>query len=216
MGKYIVIICMIVLLSFAAYAADTPKDGITTQVGESGKVTETGAQTAVAVEGGNITTLNISTAASTGRWQGFVGNTSGSLALGRGADILFSFGNAEFDSVFATTTNALDWGNLQASTANAVDTQWGFSVGADQAADAFTGSNSIEGITVPTVSLTGAFLCGLFQDRVTASSKDHFAFGGEVYTPAKAGFDNGEYNYEIIVPTEDNTETYYLYLSLAE
>lgn len=215
MKKFIIGLILVVgLCATAIYAINDAAHGEVTQ-DNVGSFTETTGNT-VTAEGGNVSNLNIYSNMSTYRWQGYVGNVSGDLSLGRDNNTLYHFGSAEIDTVFATTSSDYAWATLEASTAAEVDTQWGFSDGADQAVDAYTDSNDIEGITVPTVTLEGAHVCGLFDDGSVAA-KTNFAFGANVTEGGMAGFDGDFYEYEVMVPTPaQSTETYYFYVSLVE
>ena len=213
MKKVLIALIMASVCITAAFAIDDPA-GVTVTEDNRGTLTATSAATNIA-EGGNVSDLNLETNTSTIRWAGFVGNVSGEVNLGRGTDVLYSFGDAEFSTVFATTSAAYAWSTLEAGTAASVDTVWGFSAGADQAVDAFTGSTAIESITVPTVTFEDAtFTAGIFDDGSSAVKND-FAFGAPVLAAA-AGFSGKDVEYEIMVPTtEGGTDTYYFYVTLS-
>jgi hypothetical protein len=217
MKKLLVVMVVVFALAMSAFAADTPKNGVTTQVGGSGSLTETGAQSAVAAEGGNVTTLNLSTDSSTNRWQGYVGNVSGTLRLGRGASTLFDFGAAgasSFSFVFASTGTSFDWENLVAGTAAAIDTAWSYGAGADTADasdSAADGTVSVDGEDAPFFAL-GNFATGIFHDGAGAAKTD-YAFACPVSTAA--GFEGTPVDYELMVPADGTTDSYYFYLALA-
>jgi len=217
MKKLFLFVAVMLLSVSVALAIDTPADAAVVESNEGTYTESPASPDSVVAEGGNVSDLNIESNMSTVRWQGFVGNVSGSLNLGRGSDVLYSFGDAAIDTVFATTqSTGYAWGSLEAGAATDVDTVWGFSDGSDQAVDAFTGSSVLEGISaIPTVNLVGNFLTGIF-DIGSSAAKTDFAFGANV-SSAKAGFDGGSYEYELMVPTTSaGTDTYYFYLSLLE
>lgn len=189
--------------------------GSATTVGSSGRLTETTAGSATAV-GGNVTSVNVDTNMSTLKWQGFYGTVDGNVSLGVDDDIFYGFGAATFDTIYVTTNNALDWSNLRASTAAAIDTAWSFSDAdhVDQAVDVFVGTDSFGGIaSVPSADI-GSFKMGLLDDG-GGSAKANMAFAGQIQNPAVAGFDGSNYNYQVMVPVNGaSTETYYFYVSL--
>ena len=217
MKKIFLFVVIIILSTFINYAITDANPSAIQESNEGRYAESPTSPDSVVAEGGNVSNLNIESNSSTGRWQGFVGNVSGSLNLGRGSDVLYSFGDAEIDTVFATTNaSGYNWASLEAGSASDVDTIWGFGNGADQAVDAFTGSDVLEGIlSIPTVTLVGNFITGIF-DWGTSSSKNDIVFGANV-SNAKSGFDGADYEYELMVPTTNQgTDTYYFYLSLLE
>ncbi len=183
-----------------------------------GRYTQTDSGTAVA-EGGNVSLLNLSASLTTHRWQGFLGSVSSNLALGNGSSVLYNFGKARLDTVFATTNSgAYSWLTLQAGADTDVNDLWAFdgTGGADNATTAFNATSTVKGISVPAAKTTGGFITGLFNDGTNAG-KDNIAFGAVVYNPAKPGLDGVNYEYQLMVPTNTaSTETYYFYVSLAE
>ncbi len=207
---------MLILTAGLVCSINTP-DGVSLAESNEGSLTETSLESKIA-EGGNVSNLNLDTNLSTQRWQGFVGNVTGNLSLGRSTNLLYNFGSAEIDTVFATTeSGTFDWANLAAATVSEVDTQWSFSNGADQAVDAFTGTATLEGVAaVPTVTLGGGFLSAIFDDGAAVAAKTDLVFAANV-TAAAAGFDGASYEYELMVPTTTSgTDTYYFYVSLLE
>ena len=183
-----------------------------------GNFTQSSPSSSVA-HGGQVSQFYLSANASTHRWQGYVGNVSGVVALGNGSDILLNFGAPEYDAVFATYASGIySWGTLTAGEPVAVDNLWGFAKGKDMAINIFNASATFANLTsaVPVTQAAGNFITGIFNNG-TNSSKENLAFGAQIYYPAKTGLGGNEYQYELIVPTPtDGDETYYFYLRLAE
>ncbi len=215
---FLVIIASIVaVMAMAAFTLAIPDPSGAVGTAEwVGNFTQSTASSTTA-HGGQVSQFYLAANSTTHRWQGYLGNVTGVLALGNGSDILLNFGAPEFDTVFATTNSgAVPWTTLQAGAAADVDTQWGFSTGKDTAVTAFNTTATLAGISVPVATATGDFLTGVFNDGSSAA-KDNHVFGAEVYSTAKAGLGGNEYQYELVVPTPtDGDETYYFYVRLAE
>jgi len=174
----------------------------------------------VTAQGGNVTRVDTQRNTSTVKWQGFYGNTTGNLKLGLNQDTLYDFGSTTIaaDAVYAAQDPDFDFANLDNTTAAQVDTAFGFGVPADidQTVDIYTGNiAAIDGlVNVPAATLQDTnFQCYLVDDTNTAVVND-FAFGGEVQAAGAVGFDGATWQYELMVPINAGTPTYYFFLSI--
>jgi len=202
-------IILIVLLAAYVYA----QSGATTDIIDTGRLTETGAGNATA-QAGNVTMINLSSTSSTTRWQGFYGNVSGSLSLGLGNDILYDFSNSP-SAVYVSRNQSFDFTSIETGDSIDIDAVWGFSGGADTAAAIFTDTTTLEGVVAPCTELepTGSNFNTTIMDMGANYSKTSFAFGVQVQEPAIPCFDNTECEFEVMVPVT-GTEVYYFFLSI--
>jgi len=209
-----IIIMLIALLSVAgiAYAA---VQGSSVDVVKTDQLTETSAGNTDA-EGGNVTMMNLSATVSTQRWAGFYGNVTGTLGLGLGTDVFYSFSAANALTVFASQNQTFDWASIEASTGAEVDaaTAWNYAAGNDQAADVYAGAVQVGtttgAITEVATLQSGNFITGIFDDAAP-DGKGNFAFG--VNVSSAACFDGTTCDYELMVPA-DGTETYYFFVEI--
>jgi len=209
-----VIICFswLVLLSWTCYAATQGAD--VTEI-QTGALTSTSAGNDTA-EGGNVTMMNLSTTQSTTRWQGYYGNVTGSLSLGFGSSIFFDFSSSAISSVLATQNQSFDFTSLETGTAVDLDSVWSYGSGADQAADIYTGTSVVEGVSAPSVELepSGSDFNSTILDDGNNQTKSGFAFGVNVQEPSVACFDGTNCEYELMVPAF-GTEVYYFFLTIS-
>jgi len=210
--ELIIYVSWLVLLSWTCYAAT---QGAEVDEIKTGALTETSAGNDTA-EGGNVTMMNLSTTQSTTRWQGYYGNVSGSLSLGFGSSIFFDFSSSAISSVFASQNQTFDFPSLEAGEAVDIDNLWGYSSGADQATDIYTGTTSIEGVSAPSVELepSGSNFNSTILDDGNNQTKSGFAFGVDVQEPAAPCFDGTNCEYELMVPAF-GTEVYYFFLTIS-
>ena len=201
-GKIMVLVAVMAML-VASFAIADAREAETTE-GESGTLDLNEDAGSYEVTGGDVTEINLSTDASTSRWQGFFGNTSATLALGLGSSIMYDFGQQDVTAVYATVNEGLDFSALEAVDAEEVDNIWGFTDGSDRAQEVFTETLSYDDIT-DTASLTNENFQSYIAGLSDASTKDEFAFGAVVDNDGAEGFNGNIYNYELMVPTEDST-----------
>ncbi len=186
--------------------------------GDTSRISETSAGSDTA-EGGNVTQLNLSVIISTSKWQGYYGNVTGALALGSGSDYFYNFSNSVVDAVYASQNESFDFTAIEQAAAADVDTQWGYTTAtdSDQAADIFTGTTSVGGVSAPSAELepvgngwnSTIFDCGSNDD------KSYFAFGVNVQDAGNGCFDGTTCQYELIVPADGaSSELYYFFLSI--
>ena len=194
-----------------AYAAT---QGATVSEGATGQITESSAGQNVA-QGGNVTIINLTATVSTDKWQGYYGNVTGTLALGYGAFSFYDFSGAAPITVFASQNQTFDFASLAATDSSNIDTDWGYNTATDndQAVDVYTISNSIGGVTVNSTLLNGGAtrITGIFSDGNTGD-KENYAFGANVTNGA--AFDGNNWDYQLMVPVNVTTETYYFYVEI--
>lgn len=170
---------------------------------------------AVNATGGYSNEVNVTTSASSIKWQGFYGTVSGDIKLGAGDDVLFDFGAIDFRTLFVTRGTDIDWAGLNIGNTGTADASYGFSnpADSDQMVDVFNDTATIAGISnVPSVTI-GNFTFGLFDDGPTTVTDT--VFGVNLENPGKGGFDGNIYNYQMMVPVKAlETNTYYFYATL--
>jgi len=232
-GLVLLISAMMLLSLLPLVLADNLGDavaGATVAEGASGTFTESAATTDDA-QGGNVTEVNLSTAASTTKWAGYYGQVSASLSLGISTNALFSFGDVQNDqikSVFATKDIAFKFSDINAGTQAGLDANWTFTTTDSDSATVAIGGNTttISGIaSVPALPLnsysaagvlsTTTFLSGILVDTENVAKAD-YAFGVSV-SPNVRDFSNSTVvDYELVVPITDGAtpETYYFFMDI--
>ena len=98
-----------------------------------------------------------------------------------------------------------------------VDSQWGFTAGADQADDLYSDSTyNVEGISTSGVQLNGMFNSTVLDDGAS-SGKDNHVFAATIVVAGALGYEGDMHQYELMVPTAtQSVDTYYFYMSLNE
>ncbi|MBU0460909.1 MAG: hypothetical protein KJ597_01615 [Nanoarchaeota archaeon] len=206
--------------------------GASVTKGGSGRIITTNASYDNA-QGGNVTEMNLSSSASTVKWQGYYGQVSADLNLGIGSNNLFSFGNATNDqikTVFSSPDAAFDFSQLQVATAASVDSAWSFpATDADSTNSTFNNTAVIAHlIDVPAANLNAytslgiqnnsIYLSGIFTDQVSPSIILDFAFGSSVVVDQKDFRNVSPVDYELLVPVNTSglggTQTYYFFLDI--
>ncbi|MBU0470148.1 MAG: hypothetical protein KJ984_01605 [Nanoarchaeota archaeon] len=197
--------------------------------GTSDTFNETTSQTDAA-QGGNVTELNLTSAASTTKWAGYYGQVTASLSLGIANAALFSFGdvaNDQVKSVFATQNATLNFGNLVTGTSAGVDSVWSFTTtDVDSATLSHLNATTVSGISITEaaalnsytdvgISTAGVYNSSILSDG-SVGAKGNFAFGVAV-TPNQRDFSNSTViDYELVVPIGDGAtlETYYFFMDI--
>ena len=218
----------LMVLSIFAMAAVPVSAGPGTTSASGGSSTNPGptASTAVTTEGGKITEVDLTADSYTERWAGFYGNVTGTISLGSGSADLYQWTwtpASEGEVIASTDGSGITWASLVNGAASEVDTQWGFSSGSDQAADAFGGSNSF---TIGDETMTGApatdtlgtdaYKTAIVKDNSTVTAKADLLFVVNIINDGNTF--NGIHDFEMIVPTNDavdQTENYYFYVELS-
>jgi hypothetical protein len=233
--KWFVLLSAMMLLSIISLASAVDKSGAVSGAslvtGVSNGLTKTSAGSDGA-QGGNVTTMNLSSTSSTIKWSGYYGQVSASLSLGIGSNALFSFGavaNDQIKTVIASQDSAFDFSKLAAATVGQVDTAFGFTTGdIDSATTSYTDSNTVATVaSVPTVPLnsytaagvatSSVFDSGLLNDGSSSVEAD-FAFGVPVVINVRDFANSSIVDYELLVPVSDGAtgvlETYYFFLDI--
>ena len=235
----LLVVALSLVMSVAAEdLTDSANGAEITSSTEGGSLSETAAGSDVA-GGGNVTTLDLNTDASTVKWQGYVGEVEATLALGTGSNTLYSFGavpNDQINSVFASLDSSFDFSSTQAVSTEisdgTLDSLWGFTNSdQDSIKTAFTGGDTatISGVAnVPAVNLTtytaaGAlstspYQPGILADTASPSAMTDIAFGVSVSANQKDYSNSSTVDYQLMVPVNDSGsftgQTYYFFLDL--
>ena len=214
--RLLIILTMIVAMACVVLAA-TGEDAEVT-LGSSGQITESPLLPGdVTAQGGNVTRVDLKSNITTTKWQGFYGNVSGNVVLGLGVNALYDFGSSLVTAVYAAQDASFDWANLDDTTSAQVDTAFGFTTAGDvdQAVDIFSETIDIEGSAIrPATTLEdGNFMSYLVDDGNNAVPGD-FAFGAEVQNTPATGFDGSNLQYELLVPVQSATPTYYFFMTI--
>lgn len=180
------------------------------------------AANAVATEGGNVTENNVSSIASTGKWQGFYGNISGSLRLGDGVDVFYDWTGITFLAVYASPDNAVDWASVTglngAGALNGKDTDYGFTnTDSDSITNTFSGATCSAGTEIATAASVTPFNSSASAgDWEVCIAEDGGAtvldtvFGTNITSgDSYAGV---PVDYQLMVPVNATGQTYYFYL----
>lgn len=238
--------CMIALLVFVALfsvvqvQATHNASDVTYASGSNGSSNRSSQATIIAAnhlaQGGNTTQVNLSMNVITDKWQGYFGETNGSVILGAGNRVLYDFGGFKSNFVlavidpsfnFASICNATNEQNAQNLTA-VMDLVFFNTTGddprthADSANRSFNSKSKIGGILgVDSVALNPAasgFFSGIFQngsvnattqDLASAVAQKHFAFGVNVTNDATDFLGAGHTSdYELMVPVPTVGSTY--------
>jgi len=223
MNKYHVLIG-IMLLSGIAFAMTGATVG--SEV-ERGRWAGNAAQS-VATEGGNISGVNVTGTMLTEKWASFYGNVTGTIVLtdSAGTNNVYSWSwtAADGGEVCLSQDSSFPWASAETTTRAEIDTAFGFTSGADQAADTYTDAscsitiNEVAGATSSTgTSLMGSssFSNCILGDGTEAAEAD-FAFCTDIDN-AGTNWNNEAANYEVMVPTTQTagaTETYYFFVEL--
>lgn len=164
-------------------------------------------------QGGNTTNINFVANSTTAKWQGFFGNVEGNLLLGKDQSIFYTFNNVPFSDIIVTHSTNFLWSNITSSSANEIDSIWGFSTPSDidQAQDIFTTTRYFNTVlNVPSTTIQQGFHSGIIKDG-TGSTKDDYGFIANVNS-SNIGFDSGIYDYHVMVPVGVSNEVYSFYL----
>ncbi|MFH1850224.1 MAG: hypothetical protein ABH879_08670, partial [archaeon] len=191
-------------------------------------------------EGGNVTNANLTTTASTIKWQAYFGVVTANLRVGSGSSVLFSFAtvpDSQIKSVFASTDLAFGFESLNATSPGQYDSALSFTVtDGDSATLNFDdGTETIGNIAnVPTANLTAynatessnqrthMYQVGLFEDTAAPAAIGDVAVGVPVVT-SRINFlnaSNGSVaDYELIIGITPSggsaaTDDVYLFLDI--
>ena len=227
----------LLLLAFSAQAAVNGSDsvGAATANGSANRSTATTSAGNYLAQGGNTTQLNVTITDITDKWQGFFGETNGSLILGAGGLSFFNFGEVRTNVVIASTDSNYNLAALQNETAAGANLTsildlvfFNTTVNdprteRDSANRTFTGRNRIGGVSgvasATVLPATSGFYSGIFHNGsinnetastgTAASRRNHYAFGVNV-TSDVADFLTGGHtsDYELMVPVPTSGTTF--------
>ncbi|MFA5930251.1 MAG: hypothetical protein WC861_05185 [Candidatus Micrarchaeia archaeon] len=185
------------------------------------------AATAAPTQGGNITTLSISSAQLTSKWASFNGNVSGTIRLSDtqsgSAVYVWSYSPTNGGEVCTSTgssfpagapTNSSDFANL--------DTAFGTTGGPDNASGTF--NTTCPALTISTGALTG-FTAAAAQGSSTfttcamnasgTAAANHAFCTSIAATGVGKNYNNSNANFELIVPSTGTAGgSYYFYMEL--
>lgn len=242
MGKGVLVVLSFILLislSFSVYATINASD-VGTAASSNGSANRSSQSTTIAAnnlaQGGNTTQVNLTVTDITDKWQGYFGETNGSVILGAGNLVFYNFGTLKSNMVFATMDPSFNWATISNDTnaqgaqniTGLVDRIFFNTTGddprthVDSANRTYTGRNKIGGILgVASVTLNPAasgFFSGIFQNGTlnettqllsAADARKFFAFGVNVTSDANDFLGGGHTSdYELMVPVPTSANTY--------
>lgn len=178
--------------------------------------------------GGNITNLELSGDVLTSKWQGYYGNVSGTITLRDAVgNYMINWSWSEVSGeVLATTNSSPNWSaTLVAANNTSIDTAWHFNASdIDSAANTFTNATeevTISGDTATTAQArtynstgTKAWNTTVVGGLNTTGYKDHYLFAGIIVADGNS-YNNRTIDFQMIVPTEEDQDTYYFYMELS-
>ncbi len=236
---------VMVVFSMFTFAA-TASPGTTTNSGDdapSGSAVNPTASGSFDTTGGIVYATDLTADSYTERWAGFYGNVTGTISLavdnGDEADhdlFQWTWSAADEGQVIASTSSTIEWGDIQASTADDLDYAWGFNNsvdvngtttvgGSDTAAAAVTSSDTTATfrigdknvLSAPAITSGGGWDTAIVADtNAEHPESSDFLFVTDIAND-HAGFNGENHDFELIVPTDDSlggTETYYFYVEL--
>jgi hypothetical protein len=189
----------------------------------------------ITAQGGNITKLNISVISQTIAWQGFAGNitNSGLVLDDSSGDRFYSWNLTNISGeIYASRNASLYWSNIYPQNVCAVD-EFLTGRGSDRTSRTFTASANTINFSVGTIAINSSSACSakpyvngskqtttnFFENLILSTSTG--ALNSTIYTgilqaDGTAGFDQGYYNFQLLVPVNKTTgfTTYYLYAEL--
>ena len=234
----LLVVAFSLVMSVAAEdISDTAQGAEVTSSTEQGSLSETTAGSDVA-GGGNVTTVDLNTDASTVKWQGYSGQVTATLALGTGSNSLYSFGSVptqQINSVFVSLDSSFDFSNAQSVSTEvddgSLDTLWGFT-NSDQDSIKTTfgdGAHTISDVTgirgVNLNSYTGAgvfsnttYTSGIVADTATPAAMTDIGFAVSIEANQRDFTNSSAVDYELIVPVNDSGsftgQTYYFFIEM--
>ena len=214
----IIVIASLLFLSGTKVINAATGENASVDVGSTGRISD-GPTTPgqLVAQAGNVTHVNISRNYSTSKWAGFFGNVSASVKMGVNSDVFFDFGSSVILAVYASQNQSFNWANINKTDTDAIDTAFGFNTAADpdQAVDVYSSTKTIDGtINTPSATLEDGNFDTYAVCQITNTTVGDFAFGGEVQNAGALGFDSNSWQYELLVPINAGTPTYYFFLTI--
>jgi hypothetical protein len=201
--------------------------GAKISVGETGRADSQITAGSTSTQGGNVTSVNLNTVASTGSWQGYYGSAIGNLTLGLNLSIFYDFGGMPPGEVYASRAQSVNFATLDCSVDMASENLFiGKSVlSGDSVTSVFDSSLHPEfyvagrKFDADTCSATNLFVNNASQNSEFFEVIMEDAATNIVYTSlvngTKTGFDGNLYDYEMIVGTPyGSTTTYYFFMEI--
>jgi hypothetical protein len=221
MKKLLWIVAVMALFCGTAFAIGNATG---TEQSQSGWTNTNQSAVSIAIEGGNISNVDLSTNTSTARWAGAYGNITGNIILGESGETSFmytwSVSNADLGEVCVSQDSAPTWANFAATTGAEVDTVFGFSTGDDQAVDFFTDTSVVLTVSGTTpITTTGATTLGSWEFGAaeftgSPAAEADFAFCANISQQA-TDYKGHAVDFELMFPTTTGAvDTYYFYLEL--
>ena len=190
---------------------------------------------AIVAQAGNVTWLDIGHQQNTKKWQGFVGNISGELVLDDASNDTFYRWNLSTISgeVYASRNCSIDW-NL-VSTQDDCDVDQSLTgTGSDQVSRTFMPDQNAFAYQVNSLIVNTSTICTaypnvndtkqtattLFENTIlttgTVPNGNNTIYVGNLEDVGVAGFDEQEYNFQLLVPVNKTSgfTTYCLYAEL--
>lgn len=228
-GTLLAVLVLMAVVAVVPAGAD-PVNATTTIVSNISYL-GTSAAGSSAANGGNITQVDLNITSSTTKWQGYYGNITGELALGSSpGKTMFQWNlTSVAGEVFAARDGAMthsNWTGLENRTGSQIDTDFGFTPGdSDSATKTFINTSTpinISGITYGP-NATSAVNTSVYGGAPTwetialANSSNpaiaNYVFAGVIINNGTA-YDNTQKDFQMIVPVENGTQTYYFYVEL--
>ena len=214
--KIIVAVLAVTLIAFSTQVYADPSGAAVTTISEE---TYTAAVGTEDVEGGNISSVNITGNQVTTRWAGFFGNISGGIILANAAGTSFyewTISNVADAIVYAANESIASWATL----GNATKTDmYGFlslkatdnytETFGSKGSDDFNG-NTISGYYTSTWNNTEQ---GTLKTYSLKADTTTLVWAGVAQNNVE-GFDGSQVDYQILVPASATALTYNFYLEL--
>ena len=186
-------------------------------------------------QGGYVTEINLTSNQQTGKWQGYYGNVTGTIALKGtgGSHSMFNWDPTITGKVIATTLSTTPtWASIANVTTterdhgtHGINAKWGWSSTSDDADQTFTATNC--GVTIGSVTVANSvgtadnailptgegWKTVVVKNAVSIDNKDDYMFVGIINNDGTSFKEGGDTcDYEMIVPS--GGDTYYFYVEL--
>jgi len=227
-NKFVILAIMMIAISATAAYAQPSCASITAGPDERGNAScaTQGNHTAA---GGNITNINVTVQSITEAWHGFYGQITNTSTLTLEDSAGFKMYEWNFTvsggAIYASRSNAVAWATIAAENDCTTDEAL-TGTGSDKTSLTFTpASNSA--FTVGTVAIAANTACSTNTyvnstaqaatfEEVILDDTANIVYAGLLEADAQ-GFDNGNYDFQIIVPDNRTSavETYYFYAELS-
>lgn len=221
MKRALLFILITTIIAGVAAAQSVQPDGATVTPGTPETKTNATAGS-VNAQGGNITPVDLAGETQTRNWQGFYGNVSGNLTLeDASGDQLFAWALAVLSGeIFASQDSSVDWTTIAGVTDCTTDeTITGTSN--DRVNNTYTLNNSVS-FDVANATITSACQAFTYVNSapqstdfeaviLNATNATNTVYATRINASATA-FDGTTTDYQLIVPANQTTLTYYFYV----